>query len=157
MGISHAAVGLLGLFSLRVCSAFVLTPAVLPQLTSWRCCNSHSSSRNKPSLWHRSTERVPSVRSSAADQGGGVDPSVKRRSPAQQESDVFNWLAGNAGIHGQTVSLRVTKGGYRGLVANYDVEQGQVRRLSAVPYECATKLHSTDSDSSSSWSIANVE
>lgn len=126
MGISYAAVGLFGFIHLRICTAFVLKPAVAPQLTSWRCCNSHRT--NLPRTRTRSTtDRLlcSAVRSSA--KGDGAGQSVKRTSPAQQESDVFDWLAGNAGVQGKMVSLSVTKGGYRGLVANCDVEQGQVR------------------------------
>lgn len=43
-----------------------------------------------------------------------------------QDSEVFDWLATNAGIRTKMVSVGVTRGGYRGLLANEDVEEGQV-------------------------------
>lgn len=38
---------------------------------------------------------------------------------------MFEWLAANAGIRDKAVSLSVTAGGYRGLLADGDIAQGQ--------------------------------
>lgn len=60
---------------------------------------------------------------------GSAGPAAKERNAngaASQESEVFDWLAANAGIRTKAVSLGVTRGGYRGLMANEDVEEGQV-------------------------------
>lgn len=48
-------------------------------------------------------------------------------SAVSQESDMFEWLATNAGIRDKAVSLSVTAGGYRGLLADGDIAQGQAR------------------------------
>lgn len=46
---------------------------------------------------------------------------------AAQERELFDWLAQGAGVL-KTVSL-VSPNGYRGLVTDCDVDQGQVRGL----------------------------
>lgn len=60
--------------------------------------------------------------------GGRSSDQAALRSKTDQEREVFDWLAENAGVK-KSVSLGVTSGGFRGLVADCDIQQGQVQSL----------------------------
>lgn len=61
-----------------------------------------------------------------ASSGGRSLDQAALRSNTNQEREVFEWLAENAGVK-KSVSLGVTSEGLRGLVADCDIQQGQVQ------------------------------
>ncbi|CAN0326059.1 unnamed protein product [Ectocarpus sp. 13 AM-2016] len=102
------------LSSFTICHSFVAQPK-LGLALRWRdCCRSATCS-------------VYSSSGSGSSGSGEVQATKKENggSTASQESDIFEWLATNAGIRDKTVSLSVTAGGYRGLLADRDIAQGQ--------------------------------
>lgn len=127
-------VALLGLACSRLCASFVFFPGVIPtgfSLPRFRLCKSH--------LHYRISNALPSSRtcpprlySSDGSSSGEGDAStdsapgqqVVEKSKAEQDSDAFDWLASNSGTN-KMVSLGVTAGGYRGLLASCDIQQGQ--------------------------------
>lgn len=120
MGYSLAGAALLGLAGLDVCFSFVPAATFRPELASSLRFSqeSNTSSKGRGTNWG---ER----RRGAAAAVGPVR--ATKKSKEEQESDVFDWLASNAGVD-KIVSLgTVAGGGYRGLVMNSDVEEGQVR------------------------------
>ncbi|CAM9302999.1 unnamed protein product [Ectocarpus sp. 4 AP-2014] len=111
----RATVWLLSLLSsLTTCHSFVAQPK-LGLALRWRdCC--------------RSTTCSVYGSSGSGSSGPGEVQATKKEnggSTASQESDMFEWLAANAGIRDKAVSLSVTAGGYRGLLADGDFAQGQ--------------------------------
>lgn len=148
LGSAQAVRGLIVLSCLSVCDAFVVVsnPRLLSQCylpspsTSWdRCFQSQASHHSS----HRCLRPLFSTQSSDSERTDGVEQthgSMKasvsarqgqqthvRKSKAEQQSDMFDWLFEEAGLANKTVSLRAVKGsGNRGLVANDDVLQGEV-------------------------------
>lgn len=120
MGYSLAGAALLGLAGLDVCFAFVPAATFRPELASSFRLSQESSTNIKGS---RASGGVRRTRAAAA----AVGPvQAAEKSKEEQESDVFDWLASNAGVD-KIVSLGAAAGGgYRGLVVNSDVEEGQV-------------------------------
>lgn len=119
MRYSLTGAALLGLAGLSICFSFVPAQVFRLELASSLRFSQESSTSNKGrgANWG---ER----RSRAAAAVGPVQ--AVKKSKEEQESDVFDWLASNAGVE-KIVSLgTVTGGGYRGLVVNSDVEEGQV-------------------------------
>ncbi|CAN0534767.1 unnamed protein product [Ectocarpus sp. 12 AP-2014] len=112
----RATVWLLSLLSsFTTCHSFVAQPK-LGLALRWRdCCRSAACSGY---CSRGSGSSGPGeVRATKKENGG---------STVSQESDMFEWLAANAGIRDKAVSLSVTAGGYRGLLADRDIAQGQV-------------------------------
>lgn len=111
----EARAGLLGLLAnLTVGLSFV------PVLRGPDVTNQSSGCRCGPARTKVCTRRSGSAGQSPTERNKNA------KAAATQESEVFDWLAANAGIRTKMVSLGVTSGGYRGLVANEDVEEGQV-------------------------------
>lgn len=123
MGYSLAGAALLGLAGLDVCVSFVPAATFRPELTSSLRFFQESSTSNKGKRTNWGERRNRAAAAAAA-----VGPiQATKKSKEEQESDVFDWLASNAGVD-KIVSLgTVAGGGYRGLVMNSDVEEGQVR------------------------------
>lgn len=93
-----------------------------------------STSFHTPVIWRRTGHAAHTkVYSSGSGSSGGSTPGEAKAAnkivvsgAASQESEAFDWLASNAGIRAKSVSLGITSGGYRGLLANEDVQEGQV-------------------------------
>lgn len=139
---SKAWAGLVSLACLNRCASLVpAVPVVRPELTSslWRHSNlqrepHHSSSTHgSSSCWGSFRRSYTELYSSNGQPDGDESSShtraetsqVIKKSKADQDSDMFDWLASNTQVD-KRVSLRTVKGGHRGLVADDDVEQGQV-------------------------------
>ena len=114
---SEARAGLLGLLA-----NLTLVFSFVPVLTGPGVTNQRSGRRCGPAC----TKVYSSSSSSSSSRSAGQAATEKPADGASQESEVFDWLAANAGIRTKAVSLGVTRGGYRGLVATEDVEEGQV-------------------------------
>eukprot|EP00752_Nemacystus_decipiens_P006521 g5872.t1 len=114
MRYSEARAGLLGLL-VNVTLVYSFVPVLIgPGATKQR-----SGRRCGPSC--------TKVYTSSGSRSAGQAATEKNASgAASQESEVFDWLAANAGIRTKAVSLGVTRGGYRGLVTSEGVEKGQV-------------------------------
>lgn len=129
MGSTKARACIYGLLaSWTLCHSFVPVLVVQPKRTSsvrWRGedLSNRAFSRGGSSIYSgtgsRSTSRSKVGQARAGNESGGD-------AATPQESEVFDWLAANAGIRDKTVSLGVTAGGYRGLMADEDVQRGQV-------------------------------
>lgn len=135
MRYSEARAGLLGLLTnLTLAFSFV------PVLTGPGVINQRSGSRCGPAL--------PKVYTSSGRSAGQAATEKDANGPVSQE-EMFDWLAANAGIRTKTVSLGATSGGYRGLVATEDVQEGQVRsnaytqQTAAVDYNMSATAPST--------------
>lgn len=119
MAYTLAGTALLGLVGLDLCFSFVPLTTFRPELASSVRLSQESSTSN-------SGRRVNGgqKRSRAAAGVGPVQTTTK--SKEEQESDVFDWLASKAGVEKMVSLGPVPGGGYRGLVTNSDVEEGQV-------------------------------
>lgn len=119
MAYTLAGTALLGLAGLDLCLSFVPVITFRPELASSLRVSQESSTSNT-GRGVNGGER----RSRTAAAVGPVQAVTK--SKEEQESDVFDWLASNAGVDKMVSLGAVPGGGYRGLVTNNDVEEGQV-------------------------------
>ncbi|CAM9407339.1 unnamed protein product, partial [Hapterophycus canaliculatus] len=117
------------LASWTLCHAFVPVMIVQPKRTlSTRWREEHVNNRASPRTEYSSLCRSTGSRRSSKGRLGQAQAASESDGDGakSQESEVFDWLAANAGIRDKTVSLGVTAGGYRGLMADEDVQRGEV-------------------------------
>lgn len=143
MGSTRARAYIYGLLaSWTLCHSFVPALVVQPKRTpsiKWR--GEHVSNRVSSQIESNYfSSRSGGERTSTSRLGQAEAASESGGDAAKsQESEVFDWLAENAGIRDKTVSLGVTAGGYRGLMADEDAQRGQVG-LQTVSTHVCTKI-----------------